>query len=111
MNGSGMGGLGNIGKALKQVQKLQDDMARLQAELAERTVEAGAGGGAVKAVVRGDLRVARLVIAREAIDPDDPEMLADLVAAAVNEGLRMAQEMVAAEMEKLTGGLKIPGLS
>lgn len=105
-----MGSIGDMGKALRQVQKLQADMARVQAELAERTVEANAGGGAVKAVVRGDLRVERIVIAPEAIDPDDPEMLADLVLAAVNEGLRLAQEMMANEMAKLTGGLKIPGL-
>jgi hypothetical protein len=105
-----MGSIGDMGKALRQVQKLQADMERVQAELAERTVEANAGGGAVKAVVRGDLRVERIVIAPEAIDPDDPEMLADLVLAAVNEGLRLAQEMMASEMAKLTGGLKIPGL-
>jgi len=110
VGGSGMGSIGDMGKALRQVQKLQADMARVQAELAERTVEANAGGGAVKAVVRGDLRVERIVIAPEAIDPDDPEMLADLVLAAVNEGLRLAQEMMANEMAKLTGGLKIPGL-
>lgn len=102
--------LGQMGKLLKQVQKLQEDMARLQAELAERTVEATAGGGAVRAVVDGKLQLRALRIDPAAVDPDDVEMLQDLVVAAVNEGLRKAQEMVQAEMARVTGGMQLPGL-
>lgn len=102
--------LGGMGKLLKQVQKLQEDMARLQAELATRTVEASAGGGAVRAVVDGKLELRSLYIDPAAADPGDVEMLQDLVVAAVNEALRKAHEMVQTEMGRLTGGLQLPGL-
>lgn len=103
-------GMGNMGKMMKQVQKMQADMARMQEELAERTVSATAGGGMVEVVANGKQEVQSIKIDPEAVDPEDVEMLEDLVLAAVNEALRQAQEMVAAEMGKITGNLKIPGL-
>ncbi|KLU62090.1 nucleoid-associated protein [Peptococcaceae bacterium CEB3] len=105
----GMGG-GNMNQMLKQAQKLQENMARAQEELQTRTVEASAGGGVVQVVVSGKMELEGLTIKPEAVDPEDVEMLEDMVKAAVNEGLRKAQEMVSTEMGKLTGGLKIPGL-
>jgi DNA-binding YbaB/EbfC family protein len=100
----------NINKMMKQVQKMQTEMARLQEELKERTVEATAGGGAVKVTVSGGLELRALTIRPDAIDPEDPEMLQDLVLAAVNEGLRKAQALVQEEMARLTGGINLPGL-
>ncbi|MCL5046244.1 MAG: YbaB/EbfC family nucleoid-associated protein [Actinobacteria bacterium] len=102
--------MGNMGKMMKQVQKMQEDMARLQKELEERTVEASAGGGMVTVVVSGKQEFKSITIKPEAVDPDDVEMLQDLILAAVNEGVRKSQEMVQNEMGKITGGLKIPGL-
>lgn len=102
--------MGNMGKMMKQVQKMQEDMARLQKELEERTVEASAGGGMVTVVVSGKQEFKSITIKPEAVDPDDAEMLQDLILAAVNEGVRKSQEMVQSEMSKITGGLKIPGL-
>ena len=104
------GGGGNMNQMLRQAQKLQEDMARAQEELKTRTVEASAGGGAVSVVVSGKMELEQLTIKPEAVDPEDVEMLEDMVKVAVNEGLRKAQEMVNSEMAKLTGGLKIPGL-
>lgn len=95
---------------LKQVQKLQGEMARLQEELGERTTEATAGGGVVRVVVNGRQEVVTLEIKPEAVDPEDVEMLQDVIVAAVNEALRQSREMVAREMGRLTGGLGIPGL-
>lgn len=100
----------NMGKMLKQAQKLQADMMKVQAELAERTVEASAGGGVIKAVANGKQQIVSLSISPEAVDPDDVEMLQDLVLAVVNDALARAQEMVSGEMGKLTGGMNIPGL-
>ncbi|MEW6398663.1 MAG: YbaB/EbfC family nucleoid-associated protein [Bacillota bacterium] len=99
-----------MAKMMKQVQKMQSELVRVQEEVAEKTVEATAGGGAVRAVVSGRLEVKALQISPEAIDPEDPELLADLVLAAVNEGIRRAQEMVQKEMARVTGGLSIPGV-
>jgi len=99
-----------MGKMLKQVQKMQEQLAKMQEELAERTVEATAGGGAVRAVVSGRQEVLRVEIAPEVLQEQDVEMLQDLIVAAVNEALKKSQEMVAAEMGKITGGLKLPGL-
>lgn len=99
-----------MGRMWRQLQRLQEDMARLQAELGERTVEATAGGGAVRAVADGRLQLRALQIDPAAVDPADVEMLQDLVLAAVNECLRKAQEMVQSEMGRLTGGLGLPGL-
>ncbi len=103
----------NMQQMLKQVQKMQADMMAAQDKLKDERVEASAGGGMVKVVVSGDLEVKEITIAPDAIDPDDPELLADLVLAAVNEGLRSAQELAATKLGGLTGGmggLGLPGL-
>lgn len=102
--------MGNMGKMMKQIQKMQAEMVKIQEELANRTVEATAGGGAVRAVVNGRHQLVALEISRDAVDPDDVEMLQDLVITAVNDALRQAQEMAAREISRLTGGLNIPGL-
>jgi len=101
----------NIGNIMKQAQKMQAQMAKVQEELAQKTVEASAGGGMVTVVVTGKQEIMSITIEPEVIDASDKEMLQDLVAAAVNEGLRKSQEMVAEEMKKITGGLQIPGLT
>ncbi len=106
----GFGNMGNMNKMMKQVQKMQADMARMQEELAQKTVEATAGGGAVKATVNGKQEVLAVKISPAAADPADLEMLEDLILAAVNEALRKSQDMVSQEMAKVTGGMKIPGL-
>ncbi|NLW45321.1 MAG: YbaB/EbfC family nucleoid-associated protein [Syntrophomonadaceae bacterium] len=103
-------GFGNMGKMLKQAQKIQQEMARLQEELKEKTVEASAGGGVVEVTVNGQQELLAIKIKPEVVDPEDVEMLQDLILAAVNEGLRKSREMVANEMSKITGGLNIPGL-
>ncbi|HEA68193.1 MAG TPA: YbaB/EbfC family nucleoid-associated protein [Desulfobacterales bacterium] len=99
-----------MGKMLKQAQKLQSNMAKLQEEMAEKTVEATAGGGMVKVVANGKHQILSIQIEKEVVDPEDVEMLQDLIIAAVNEALEKSQEMVSVEMNKLTGGLNIPGL-
>ncbi|AWW26476.1 YbaB/EbfC family nucleoid-associated protein [Acetobacterium carbinolicum] len=106
---AGMGG-GNMNNMMKQVQKMQQDMAKLQEELEEREVEATAGGGAVKVVATGKKNILSIKIDPEVIDEDDIEMLEDLVLAAVNEAIVKAEEMVNSEMGKITGGMNIPGL-
>lgn len=103
-------GMGNMNKMMKQVQKMQAQMAKLQEELEEKVVEASAGGEAVTVKVNGKQEVLEIKIKPDVVDSDDVEMLEDLVLAAVNEGLRTAQEMVASEMSKITGGMNIPGL-
>jgi DNA-binding YbaB/EbfC family protein len=102
-----MKGMGNM---MKQAQKLQAKMMRLQEELAERTVETSSGGGMVKVVANGRQQIVAIEIEKEVVDPEDIEMLQDLLLAAVNDALTKAQEMVSEEMNKLTGGLNIPGL-
>ncbi|KYO66104.1 Nucleoid-associated protein [Thermovenabulum gondwanense] len=104
------GPMGNMGKLMKQVQKMQEEMLKLQEELKQRTVEATAGGGAVKAVANGKKELVEIKIEKDVVDPEDVEMLQDLILAAVNEALNKAEEMVSTEMGKLTGGLNIPGL-
>jgi DNA-binding YbaB/EbfC family protein len=101
---------GNMNKLMKQVQKMQQDMTKLQEELNEKTVEASAGGGVVKAVANGKKQLVSIEINPEVVDPDDVEMLQDLVMAAVNEALQKAEDMMTEEMGKLTGGLNLPGL-
>lgn len=101
------GGMGNL---MKQAQQMQQKLAKMQEELAQRTVEASVGGGMVTVMVNGKNEVLRIKIEPQAVDPEDIEMLEDLVMAGVNEALRKAQEMVSTEMSKLTGGMKIPGL-
>ncbi|KIH77515.1 hypothetical protein SAMN05660860_00930 [Geoalkalibacter ferrihydriticus] len=100
-------GLGNI---MKQAQMMQQKMARLQEELAERTIEASSGGGMVTAVANGKQQLVALKIEKDVVDPDDIEMLQDLVLAAANEALKKSQEMMQEEMGKITGGLNIPGM-
>ena len=95
---------------MKQVQKMQKKMMLLQEELAQQRVEGTAGGGMVTAVVDGKLNVVEIRINPEAVDPEDVEMLEDLVLAAINQGQQKAQEMMDQEMGQLTGGLQIPGL-
>jgi hypothetical protein len=95
---------------MKQAKKLQERMASLQQELETKTVETTSGGGMVSVVVNGKFELQSLRIDREVVNPDDLDMLQDLIMAAVNEGIRKAQEMTSAEMAKLTGGLSIPGL-
>jgi nucleoid-associated protein EbfC len=99
-----------MGDMMKQAQKLQAKMIKLQEELAEKTVETSAGGGMVKVVANGKQQIVSIKIEKEVVDPEDVEMLQDLVLAAVNDALAKSQEMVSGEMGKLTGGLKIPGL-
>lgn len=100
----------NIGNIMKQAKKMQERMARIQQELETKTVEAQAGGGMVQVVVNGKFELVSIKIEKEVVNADDIEMLQDLVAAAVNEGIRKAQEMASTEMAKITGGLSIPGL-
>lgn len=100
----------DMNKMMRQVQKLQQDMERVQQEIAARTVEASAGGGKVRAVVTGDKQLVELILDPEVVDPSDTEMLQDLVIAAVNQAYREADEMVARELAKVTGGLALPGL-
>jgi len=109
----GMGGFGggNMANIMKQAQKMQRDMAKLQEELKDKTVEASAGGGAVTVIAAGNKEIKGILIKPEAVDPDDVEMLQDLILAAVNEALRKAEEMAGAEMGKITGGFGgLPGM-
>ncbi|MCG6910968.1 MAG: YbaB/EbfC family nucleoid-associated protein [Deltaproteobacteria bacterium] len=99
-----------MGKMMKQAQQLQTKMMKMQEELAGRTVEASAGGGMIRVVANGKQQVVSITIEKEVVDPDDVEMLQDLVLAAVNDALNRSQEMVSGEMSKLTGGMNIPGL-
>ena len=100
----------NFNTIMKQAKKMQERMANLQKELEMKTVEAQAGGGMVRVVVNGKYEIVSLKIEKEVVNPEDIEMLQDLIAAAVNEGIRKAQEMSSSEMVKITGGLNIPGL-
>ncbi len=95
---------------MKQAQQLQKKMMKTQAELAKKTIEASAGGGMVKVVANGAQKIESIVVEKEVVDPEDIEMLQDLLLAAVNDALNKSQEMVSSEMNKLTGGLNIPGL-
>ena len=100
-------GMGNL---MKQAQRMQQQMLEIQEGLKDRTVEATVGGGMVTVVANGHQEVLSISISPDVVDPDDVEMLEDLVLAAVNEARRKSQEMASEEMEKLTGGVKIPGL-
>ena len=106
----GMGGGMNMGVMIKQAQKMQNDMAKLQDEIAVMETEATAGGGAVTAVVIGTTTVKSLTLKPEIVDPEDIEMLQDLVVAAVNEALRSANDKQAEQMKRVTGGMSMPGL-
>ena len=109
-NSRGMGGMGggNMNNMIRQAQKMQQDMMKAQEELESKTYEAQAGGGAVSAVVSGKKELLNITIDPEAVDPDDVEMLQDLIVAAVNEALRKANEDAASQMSRLTGGLNLP---
>jgi DNA-binding YbaB/EbfC family protein len=100
----------DMGNMMKQAQKLQSRMLKLQEEMAEKTVEASSGGGMVKVVANGRHQLLSIQIDKEVVDPEDLEMLQDLILAAVNDALLKSQEMVTGEMSKLTGGMNIPGL-
>lgn len=102
------GGMGNMGAMMKKVQKLQSQMKLMQEELKKRTVEVSAGGGVVKVVMNGDKVVQSLTIAKEVVDPEDVEMLQDLISAAVNECMKKVDDMMSSEMSKLTSGLGLP---
>jgi DNA-binding YbaB/EbfC family protein len=99
-----------MGNIMKQAQQMQKKMLQMQEELAHRTVEATVGGGMVTVTVNGKNEVLQVKVEPQVVDPDDVEMLEDLIVAGVNEALRKAQEMASEEMGKLTGGLNIPGL-
>jgi DNA-binding YbaB/EbfC family protein len=106
----GPGGF-DVNALMKQAQKMQDEMVQAQESLKDEVVEASAGGGMVKVKMGGDLTLREIVIDPEAIDPEDAEMLAEMVQAAVNEGLRAAQQLAESKMGGITGGLGgLPGL-
>ena len=112
-NGRGMRGMGGMGGSMnmnmvRQAQKMQADMQKMQAELEEKTYTAKAGGGAVEAVVSGKHSLISLTIAQDAVDPDDVEMLQDMIVAAVNEAMRAADSDAASTMQSITGGLGLP---
>ncbi|MBI5739214.1 MAG: YbaB/EbfC family nucleoid-associated protein [Nitrospirae bacterium] len=99
-----------LGDLMKQAQKMQQEMGRIQDESKKKTVEASSGGGMVVVTANGALEIVSIKIERDVVNPDDVEMLQDLVAAAVNEALRRAQQMVSEDMSRLTGGMNLPGL-
>ena len=100
----------DINKMMQQVQQMQADMARVQDELANETVEASAGGGMVTVTATGAGEIKSITIAPEAIDPDDPELLADMILGAVNEALRSANDLAQSRLGGMAGGLGLPGL-
>ena len=104
------GGFGNMQQLMAQAQRMQAQMAQKQQELAQTELTAHSGGGMVSATVNGKHKVTALTIKPEVVDPEDVEMLADLVTAAVNEAIRQAADTAEAEMSKVTGGLNMPGL-
>ena len=101
---------GNMNQILKQAQKMQDNMQKMQQELEAKEFEVSVGGGAVTVKVNGKKEVLDVTMKPEVVDPDDIEMLQDLVISAVNEALRSVDEMQASQMSKVTGGMNIPGL-
>lgn len=109
-SGAGMNSNKNVSNVVKQAQKMQEEMEKIQSELENKTVEATSGGGAVKVVVSGKNEVVSLQISPEAVDPDDIETLQDLVIAAVNDAIKQARNMMEEGMSSITGGLNIPGL-
>ena len=104
----GIGGMGNL---LKQAQEMQARISKIQEELGQKTVEGSSGGGMVQVTVSGQLAVTAVKIDLTVVNPEEKEMLEDLVLAAVNDGMRKARDMASNEMSKVTGGFKIPGLS
>jgi len=102
--------MNNMNQMMKQVKKMQEQMMKAQEELGTKTVEGSAGGGAVTVTANGHKKLTQIVIKPEAVDPEDVEMLQDLVLAAVNDALAKADELANQDMGKFTGGMKIPGL-
>ncbi len=109
--GGGMGGMGgmNMNNLMKQAQKMQKQMEQLQNELDDKIIETTSGGGAVKVVITGKKELKEIEISKDVVDPDDVEMLQDLILSCVNEAIRQADEMVNSEMGKVTGGMGLPG--
>ena len=107
--GMNMGG-GNMQSMIRQAQKMQEEMMKAQEELSEKTVDASVGGGVVTVVVNGKKELVSIDIKPEAVDPDDVEMLQDMIISAVNEAMRKADDMANASMSRITGGMNIPGL-
>ena len=106
MPGGGM----NMNQLMKQAQKMQKQMTEMQEDLANKTLEVSSGGGAVKVTVNGEKKITDLVISPDVVDPEDVEMLQDLVMSAINEAIRQMDETVNSQMSKVTGGLNMPGL-
>ncbi|HHV16563.1 MAG TPA: YbaB/EbfC family nucleoid-associated protein [Gelria sp.] len=104
------GSRGSMNKMIKQAKQVQEQIVKMQEELREREIETSAGGGAITVRINGKQELVAIKISPEVVDPEDIEMLEDLVMAAVNEGVRQSQEMVSEEMSKITGGFNIPGL-
>lgn len=109
-SGSGMNTNKNMSNVVRQAQKMQEEMEKVQAELEDKTVEATAGGGMVTVTANGKKEIVSLKINPEAVDPEDVETLEDLVTVAVNDAIKQADEMMAEGMSAVTGGLSIPGL-
>jgi DNA-binding YbaB/EbfC family protein len=105
-----MASIGGMGNLLKQAQEMQARMAKIQEELGQKTVQGSAGGGMVQVTVNGQFNLTAVQIEASVVKAEEKEMLEDLIMAAVNDGMRKAREMASAEMAKLTGGFKIPGL-
>lgn len=99
-----------FGNMMRQAKKMQQEMGKIQEESRKKTVEASAGGGMVTVTANGAIEIIAIKIDREVVNPDDIEMLQDLIVAAINEALRQAQKIVSDEMGKITGGLNLPGL-
>ena len=106
MPGGGM----NMNQLMKQAQKMQKQMAEMQESMSEKVLEVSSGGGAVKVTINGEKQIQSLVISPDVVDPEDVEMLQDLVMTAVNEAIRQIDESVNAQMSKITGGMSIPGM-
>lgn len=104
------GGPQNMNAMIKQAQKMQEQMAEKQAELAEREFKSTVGGGAVEVTMTGNKQLSEIILKPEVVDPEDIDMLQDLIVAGVNEALRMVEETTNAEMERVTGGLNVPGM-
>ncbi|WNF37106.1 YbaB/EbfC family nucleoid-associated protein [Bacillaceae bacterium IKA-2] len=100
----------NMGNMMKQMQKMQKQMAQAQEELKEKTVEGTAGGGMVKVTVTGEKKILEVIISEEVVDPDDVEMLQDLILAATNDALKNADELINQDMGKFTKGMNMPGM-
>lgn len=100
----------NMGNMMKQMQKMQKQMAQAQEELKEKTVEGTAGGGMVKVIATGEKKILEVIISEEVVDPDDVEMLQDLILAATNDALKNADELINQDMGKFTKGMNMPGM-